>query len=106
MKTDTSSMVACKGSSKQLPNQSAITGTTPPRSEKPGALPAGVAMHMAPVGEGTNQHQQSIKGSRPAGTDTGTIGVPSRCEKIQAQSSPLPHGVHQRATATDIRSDL
>ena len=59
MKTDTSTMGACKGLSKQLPNQSAITGATPPRSKKPGALPAGVAMHMAPVGEGTNQHQQS-----------------------------------------------
>ena len=84
MKTDTSIKGACRGPSKQLPNKNAITGATTPRSEKPGALPAGVAMHMAPVGEGTNQHQQSIKGSRPAGTDTGTIGVPSRCEKIQA----------------------
>ena len=84
MKTDTSTMVACKGSSKQLPIQSATTDVTPLRSEKPGALLVGVAMHMAPVGEGTNQHQQSIKGSRPAGTDTGTIGVPFRCEKIQA----------------------
>ena len=83
MKTDTSTMGACRGPSKQLPNQSAITVATPPRSEKPGALPAGVAMHMAPVGEGTNQHQKSIKGSRPAGTDTGTTGVPSRCERIQ-----------------------
>ena len=84
MKTDTSTMGACRGPSKQLPNQSAIMGATPLRSEKPAALPAWVAMHMAPVGEGTNQHQHSIKGSRPADTDTGTIGVPSGCEKIQA----------------------